>query len=158
MSAAQTRVLVVGLGNPDRGDDGAGALVARRLGSRAPAGMTVTTRAGDMLALIEDWTGFETVVLVDAAAAAGTPGRICRIDPSTDDLAAQLLPLSSHGLGLAETIALARALGALPAHVVVYAIEGAEFAAGAPLTPAVAAAAEEVAACLAAEFGAAPAC
>jgi len=60
--------------------------------------------------------------------------------------------LSTHGLGLAEAIELARALGALPPRCVVYAIEGASFEAGAPLTPAVSDAVADVALRLEAEI------
>ncbi len=154
--SARERILVVGLGNPDRGDDGAGALVVRKLSGLA--GVRAMARSGDMLALIEDWAGFETVVLVDAAAPARAPGRIVRIDPLTDDLPTDLLPASSHAFGVAETLALARALGALPSRLVVYAIEGESFAAGAPLTPAVAAAADKAAVMIVSELGALAAC
>jgi hydrogenase maturation protease len=44
---------------------------------------------------------------------------------------------STHALGVAEAIELARALGRLPARLEVYAIEGARFTAGAGLSPAV---------------------
>ena len=35
---SRAKVLVVGIGNPDRGDDGIGPLVATRLAGRAAAG------------------------------------------------------------------------------------------------------------------------
>ena len=62
-----TKGLILGIGNPDRGDDGIGPLVARRLIGRVPAGIAVMERTGDALALIEDWAGRDMVVLVDAA-------------------------------------------------------------------------------------------
>lgn len=49
--AVPRNVLVVGLGNPDCGDDGIGALVALSLAGRLPADVPVVVRSGDMLAL-----------------------------------------------------------------------------------------------------------
>ncbi len=60
--------------------------------------------------------------------------------------------MSSHGLGLAEAVELARALGQLPRSCVVYAIEGESFAVGAPLSPPVATAVADVAARLRVEI------
>lgn len=50
-----TNVLLVGIGNPDRGDDGVGPLVARQLLGRVPPNVAIIERTGDALALIEDW-------------------------------------------------------------------------------------------------------
>ena len=53
---------------------------------------------------------------------------------------------STHAFGVGEVIELARALGRLPGRVIVYGVEGAEFAACDGLSPAVAAAVEPLAA------------
>ena len=55
---------------------------------------------------------------------------------------------STHLLGLADAVELARALGRLPATTVVYGIEGAAFDTGTGLSQPVAAAAERVAAAI----------
>jgi hydrogenase maturation protease len=73
-------VLVVGIGNSDRGDDGVGPAVARRLRGRVPPGVSVLERGGDALALIEDWEGVPSVIVVDAVAPITEPGRIHRHD------------------------------------------------------------------------------
>ena len=98
-----------------------------------------------MLALLDDWAGHDRVICVDAAAPAGEPGRIVCFDPLQGALPKGLPATSSHALGLAEVIDLARVLGALPRRLVVFAIEGACFDIGAGMTPAVAAAAGQVA-------------
>jgi hydrogenase maturation protease len=143
--ATSCRVLVVGFGNPDRGDDGVGVLVAQNLRARLPAGVTISARFDDALSLIDDWVDFNALVCVDAAAPMGTPGHIHRIDLTTRDLPHDLTPTSSHAFGLAEVIALARTLELAPRNIVVYAIEGRCFDNGAPLTPDVAIAAAETA-------------
>ena len=55
-----TGLLVIGIGNPDCGDDAIGPLVARLLAGHVPPEVAIIERAGDMLGLIEDWTGRDT--------------------------------------------------------------------------------------------------
>jgi hydrogenase maturation protease len=71
-----------------------------------------------------------------------------RLEAGERELPAPPFGVSSHHLGLAEALELARAVGRLPRRVVVYGIEGARFEAGDELSPSVAAAAEEVAAAI----------
>ncbi len=143
--AGARKVLVACLGNPDRGDDGVGAAVARALAGRLPDGAVLAVRGGDMLALIDDWAGYDAVVCIDAAATGEAPGLIRRIDLAREALPAQMAPTSGHAFGLAEAVQLARTLDRAPGNMVVYAIAGATFEAGAPLTAEVAAAAGEAA-------------
>lgn len=137
--------LVAGIGNPDRGDDGVGPALARRLRGRTPAGVRVIECSGDILTLIEAWSGFSTVIVIDATAKLGQPGRIHRIDLTARTLPVALARGSTHALGLAEAVELARSLGRLPSHLIGYLVEGERFDIGAPLSPAVAAAVERVA-------------
>lgn len=139
------RIVVIGLGNPDRGDDGAGSAVATLLVDRLPAGAQLLNRRGDMLALLDDWAGADALVCIDAAAPMGRPGHIHRIDLDEADLPRTASAASSHALGLADAVALARALGTAPRKVIVFAIEGTCFDGGAPLTPEVAAALDSAA-------------
>lgn len=142
---AARKVLVACLGNPDRGDDGVGAMVARLLESRLPDDARLVVRSGDMMALLEDWAGCDAVVCVDAAATMGAPGRIHRIDLARDEAPANGPLASSHAFGLADAIRLGDALGERPATIIVYAVEGACFDGGAPMTAAVATAVGEAA-------------
>lgn len=147
-----TGLLVIGIGNLDCGDDAAGPLVARRLAGRVPPGVTIQVRTGDMIGLIEDWTGCDGVVLVDAAAPVGGPGVIHHLDLLRDELPPGLSFASTHVFGVADAVGLARALGQLPRHLIAYAIEGATFEPGAPVSPAVAEAVEAVATRVAADL------
>jgi len=132
--------LVAGVGNEDRGDDGLGPLAARLLAcawaADPPAGVEVIAWTGDPLGLLDVWAGYERLVLIDAVVSGAEPGTCRRFGP--DAPFAKPSATSSHGLGLAEALELARALGRAPAGVEVWGIEAAEFAAGAPMTPAVA--------------------
>jgi hydrogenase maturation protease len=137
--------LVVGVGNSDRGDDGVGPRVARRLRGRVPAGVSVLECGGDALALIQDWEGVASVILVDAMSPIGEPGRVHRLDLARNRLSVAFAPPSTHTFGLAETVELARSLTRLPKCLIAYLIEAEQFETGAPLSPAVATAIEEAA-------------
>lgn len=132
---ADPQVLVLCLGNADRGDDGIGPAVAARLEGQLPAGTELSVRAGDMLALIEDWKGYNALVCIDAAAPMTNPGTIHRMDLGEQELPRDMAFVSSHAFGLADVVALARTLGLAPPSIVVYAVEGASFEAGEPMTP-----------------------
>ncbi|KVD88275.1 hydrogenase maturation protease [Burkholderia ubonensis] len=138
-------VRVIGVGNPDRGDDGIGCLVAKRLAGRLPADVSLLTRGGDVMDIGDDMADIDALVCIDAAAPTGSPGRVSRIDLAGQTIGQGTSFSSSHGLGLAEAIALAEALGTASRDIVIYAIEGSSFEHGAAMTPEVAAAADEVA-------------
>jgi hydrogenase maturation protease len=141
-------LIVIGVGNAWRGDDGAGLAVARCLRELAPAGIEVREVEGDAMALMEAWAPTDSVVVVDAAQSGASPGTVRHFDARAAPLPARLLRSSTHAFGVPEAIELARALGRLPAALDVYAIEGGSFAAGDRLSPAVECAVQELAATL----------
>ena len=79
-------------------------------------------------------------------------GALHRFEAGDTPLPSALFRVSTHRLGLAEAIELARTLGRLPPRVVVHGIEGARFDPGLPLSPDVAAAAERLTQTLVAEL------
>ncbi len=121
--------LVIGVGNRDRGDDGAGLAVARLVRQRPPPGALVLEQDGGAGALLEAWRGAQRVVLVDAASG-GEPGEVRRFEAHRERLPSSLLHASTHSWGVAEAVEMARALGELPPSVVVYAICGRVFETG----------------------------
>lgn len=130
--------LIIGFGNPDCGDDAAGPLAARLLAGRTDA--RVLERHGDALALLDEWRGAEALVLIDAAAPMGSPGRLHYRDLAAADLPRELARGSTHAFGLPEAVALSRRLGTLPPRAMVCAIEGVCFDPGAVVCAEVAAA------------------
>jgi hydrogenase maturation protease len=130
-------VLVIGVGNRDRGDDGAGLEVARCLREQGALGARLVERGGDAAELLETMSGADSVILVDAALSGAHPGTVQRIEAHREPLGRALRGASSHGWGVAEAVELARALGRLPRSVVVYAIEGRCFHPGRELSPSV---------------------
>lgn len=141
-------LLVIGIGNPDRGDDAIGLIIARRLAPLLSQVARVIERTGDALGLLEDWSDAGVVILIDAAARATRPGVIHRVDLVRDPLPVDLAPASTHAFGLTDAIALARSLRLLPREAILYAIEGNCFDLAAPVTPAVLEAVDEVVACV----------
>ena len=135
--------LVLGIGNAWQGDDAAGLTVAQRIRERVPPGVEVRELEGEPVSLVDAWNGAEEVFVVDAVRSGSPPGMVHRIDASTAPLPATLSAASTHTLGVGEAIELARALGRLPARLVLYGIEAESIAAGAELTPSVAAAVDE---------------
>lgn len=153
MAAPPQGLVIIGIGNPDRGDDGAGVMVTRSLRGTLPEHVTIMEARGDaadLLARIETAT---VAYLVDACTSGAPAGTVRRFDAAAGPLPAGAFGhASTHGLGLADAIELARALGQLPQRCIVYAIEGASFEMGAALTPAVARAVTEAAAQLRGEI------
>ncbi len=129
--------LVIGLGHPDRGDDAAGVLVARRLTS------VPSVARSDCSDLMDLWEGEEDVTVVDAIRSGRLPGTVVRFDAIADRLPTRSFA-SSHSFGLAEIVELARAVHRLPARLDIYGIEGARFEVGSELSPQVASAVSTV--------------
>ena len=124
---------IIGYGNPDRGDDSAGLLVAREL---QLIGIGTEIYTGDPLRLLESLKPSDEVVVIDAVLTGTHPGTIHEWDAS-QPLNLETFPASSHGLGLGEAIELARNLGTLPKLLRVYGIEGKQFVVGTSPQPAV---------------------
>lgn len=129
--------LIIGCGCPDRGDDAAGRLVARRIGA--------IEHNGDALGLLECWAANDNVILVDATVTGAAPGTLHWWNAESLRTMRPLLRCSTHSLGPAEAIALAGALGRLPKRLRILGIEGAQFELGSPPSPAVLAAIGEAA-------------
>jgi hydrogenase maturation protease len=136
--------IIIGVGNPDRGDDAAGREVARRLRGACAGDVDVAELDGEATALLAKLETAEAAFVIDACVSGAPPGTIRRVDVAETPLCGAAFGLSSHGFGLAEALALAATLGVLPRRCVVYAIEGRRFDIGAPVSDAVARAIEEV--------------
>lgn len=139
------RAVVVGLGNPYRGDDAAGLAVVARLHGRVPAGVELVECEREATRLLDTWAGRDAAILVDAVASGAAVGTVHRFDASAQPLPARVFRGSTHAFGLADAVELGRALQTLPTTVIVHGVEGRAFAAGEELSSAVASAVERVA-------------
>ena len=128
--------LLIGVGNEQRGDDGAGLALAGMLADRA--GVATARCSGDLTQLFDLWQGHDWVLIADMIQVAhGAAGELHRLEVSRNPLP-YTVSCSSHGLSLAEAIEMARALECLPARVEVLGIVGTDTTLGAPLSAAVA--------------------
>ena len=144
MAETAGRPIVIGIGNPDRGDDAAGRLVARQLSHHLPPAITVVELDGEVTSLLSHLESASDAWLIDACQSGAPVGTIQRFDAGEAALPQHWHDLSSHALGLKEAIELARTLGRLPPRCIIYAIEAASFKHGTPVLPAVAEAIEDV--------------
>ena len=104
--------LIIGVGSPF-GDDRAGWRVIEQLQLMTlPTQLTLKSLDRPGPELIEQMQGFDRVTLIDAVRAQGYPVGTC-LSLDLNQLMQQD-SCSSHGFGLAHTLALARALGQLP--------------------------------------------
>lgn len=135
--ARGVRALAIGLGNASRRDDAAGLEVARRIRALSPTGLIdVREHEGEMLGLLDVWEGAQAVVLIDAVRSGAPPGTIHRLEASSAAIPTSLRGgASTHAVGLAEAIELARALGRLPDRLVIFGVEGGSFDHGRGLSP-----------------------
>jgi hydrogenase maturation protease len=147
-SAPRTKgpgALVIGCGNADRGDDAAGLLVARRLRELGVEAQEQSGDAAGLLDIFESAPEGRRIILVDAMVTGSPPGFIHFWDAGAARLSRDVFRCSTHALGVVVAAELARVLGKLPSQVGIYGIEGAGFEAGAPPSPEVLRAVEELA-------------
>lgn len=140
MSAA--RVVVIGLGNRDRGDDGAGPAVAAGAARATGLPEDACPPAGPV-DLLDRWEGADLAVVVDAVRSGARPGTVHVVDRPDAETVPGTPAGSTHGLGLACALRLSRAVGRAPGRVVLVGIEGRDFATGSRMSPEVAAALPE---------------
>lgn len=133
--------LILGCGNPERGDDAAGLVAARKL---REMGLNALEHSGDMLSLFYRWAGYDEVIIIDAMISGAPAGTIKWINPREDTIPGKQFHSSTHEFGLAEVIELARSLAQLPPKLTICGIEAGHCDIGAPLSPEVAQAVEKI--------------
>ena len=117
------RVLVAGVGNVLRGDDGFGPAVIRALEAAAPLPETVhlvETGIGGINLVLELLDGYDLLLLVDAVDRGRPPGTLFILEPEVPDVLAlsgrerHALAANTHEIVPAQVLIIARAAGVLP--------------------------------------------
>lgn len=114
--------LVLGLGNPLRGDDGVGPRVVEELLRRElPANVEVVDGGSGGLTLLQTLEGWERAIVVDTAQMERNPGQFTRFTPQQ----AKLNPrtFSPHYASLAEVLTLATALDRTLPDIVIFGVQ-----------------------------------
>lgn len=127
-------LLVIGIGNPYRSDDGIGAYVIDQFQDYEYDDIEFIKMNPDGYQLLEIWENRECVILIDAAKSGKAIGTIIHFDALKESVPRNISPVSSHSINLAETITLAQTLNQLPGQLLVYAIEAANMNYGTQLT------------------------
>jgi hydrogenase maturation protease len=134
-----TRPLLVGIGNPWRGDDGIGWAVAEGAGRRLGDAVDVVCCDGEPTRLLDAWADADFAVVVDAARTGASPGTL---HLWTEGLPTGFVSSAggSHAFGIASTVALGQALHRVPQRLAVIGIEAGELGSGDSFSAEVAAA------------------
>lgn len=120
------KILVLGLGNSLRGDDGAGPAVVAALSSMdLPSHVEIIDGGTPGLETVLLLQGYERVIIVDTADMGLQPGLWRRFTPDTAELKSSENKLQGtlHAAGLAEALVLAGALDVLPPTLIIYGIQ-----------------------------------
>jgi len=141
-------IVVIGIGNRYRRDDGSALLVLEALTGRLSAGIPVVDSDGDPTHLLDAWTGADLVVVIETVRDGRPPGTVAVVE---DDALLGASDASgrnqgSHSLGLLEAIALGSAVGRLPGRLRVVGIEPEDLGWGDRVTDAIAGSIETAAA------------
>ena len=128
-------VVVVGIGNPDRRDDGVGHVAADLVGRRSAVDVRLTD--GEPTRLVDAWENHRAAIVLDAIRRGALPGTIHRLQVGRSPLPAAFTHPSTHGAGLESAVALGRALDRNPQTLIIYGVEPAELADGQGLSVAV---------------------
>lgn len=144
MTTATEPVLVLGLGNPVMGDDGAGLAAVARLQERWRAGPGVEFADGGtwgmrLLPLLQD---HPRVLFLDAVNHGAAPGALVRLEGEAIPRGLGHGKLSPHQVDLQDLLGAATLTGRVPQEMIVLGVQPAEVTMRVGLSPAVEAALE----------------
>jgi len=131
------RILVAGVGNILRGDDGLGPYVVRSLveeGYRVE-GVELMDYGERLYDLMLVMGSYDAVIVVDAVDVGGDPGSLYLIEPGKDEVPRGSIDL--HGVSLGDIVALAGRLGMLPGRLYIVGCQPLSVGMGVGLSPVV---------------------
>lgn len=143
------KILIAGVGNPFRHDDGIGPFIIATLKEQQLDNRCDLLDAGtDALSLLESIKSYARVLIIDAVnVGAGSahfePGSIQLFTPAEAKIKITADALSTHGFGLAEMLLLAEQLE-IPTDISIIGIQPADISFGAGLSEVVAAKKDEI--------------
>lgn len=129
------RILIAGMGNVLRGDDGFGVETARRLAGRQPlpAGVQVIEVGIGGIHLVQElMDGYDALIIIDAVEQGSSPGTCHVLQPEVPNLATWSAEqrgeflADMHYTTPAKALILAKALGVLPPELFIFGCQPAE--------------------------------
>lgn len=118
-----TRLLVAGVGNVLRGDDGFGPAVTELLGHLPPKAEVIETGIGGIALLQELMAGCDGLIMIDALDRGAPPGTVFVIEP---DVAEGVHVPDVHLANPDRVLMMAKTMGVLPDRVVIVGCQIAE--------------------------------
>lgn len=126
-----SRIVVIGVGQDFRSDDAVGLVVARSIAEANLPGVRTVMGVADGTSMISAWESADAAYVIDCMSSGDKPGTIRRFDAVTEEIPfAVFRNCSTHCFGIASTVRLAEVLDQLPPRLVIYGIEGSDFAMG----------------------------
>ena len=138
------KILVICVGNEYREDDGVGFFIGHKLKRKNLPRTIIRFSRGEGTSLMESWDKTSRVIIIDALHSGHAPGTVYRFDAHKQPIRKTFYPGSTHHFGVAEALALAKALNRLPQSLIIYGIEGKSFKQGRGFSPEAKKAAVEV--------------
>jgi len=155
-AADRSPVLVMGVGNILRRDDGFADAVLQRLAALAlPEEVELFDAGTSAIDLMEVFGGREKLIVLDAVRGGQAPGTLYRFSP--EEVEAGVLPMNSlHQVGLLETLKLGELVDCKPQQTVVIGAQPGDTSLGIGLTPEVEAVVERAVGLVMEELAAIP--
>lgn len=100
------KILIIGVGNPFRSDDGIGPAIIKILQAENNPDFVLVDGGTDGLALLDQLAEYEKSIIIDAVQMLEAPGVVKSFTPAEAKIKIKSDVLSTHGLGLAETLKL----------------------------------------------------
>ncbi len=116
VEAPSRRILVAGVGNVLRGDDGFGPAVTELLGGLPDGAEVIETGTGGIALLQELMVGCSGLILIDAVDRGATPGTVFYIEPEVE-MSGHVPDV--HLANPARVLSMAKTMGVLPDRVVI---------------------------------------
>jgi hydrogenase maturation protease len=127
----QKKWLVTGIGADFRGDDSFGLMVIDYLQTHSLGSSVVLKKCNDISKLYYDFQPDLNLILIDAVKDDQRPlaSEVCwRV--ADRDLPKDPILTSSHSIGLADSLAMAKVLGNLPQNIIFFGVVGKQFGLG----------------------------
>jgi hydrogenase maturation protease len=134
MHIKNNKILIIGIGNEFRGDDGAGIICARKIKEKVNSNASVIESDGDGASLMESWKCFNKVILIDSISSGAKPGTIQKFSGNKAGFSNRNSARSSHLFSVAEAIKTSKILNKLPGNLVTYGIEGKSYELGSKIS------------------------
>ncbi|MBU0743784.1 MAG: hydrogenase maturation protease [Gammaproteobacteria bacterium] len=107
----ESKVLIVGVGNPYRHDDGIGIEIIKILQQENNPQVILFDAGTDGFSLLDKLALYKRAIIIDAVYMGEKPGEVRLFTPKEARLKIKSDALSTHGFGLAEVLKLAEELG-----------------------------------------------